>query len=67
MNHSELKMASRWTLWAALSVLLLLLTVTSPAQAAAASTQATFKTPEAAVDALLTALKNSDDGALSEL
>jgi hypothetical protein len=67
MNHSEPNMASRWTPWAALAVLLLLLLAASPARAAAAGTQATFKTPEAAVDALFTALKNNDDGALLDL
>jgi hypothetical protein len=67
MRHSEPNMASRWTPWAALAVLLLLLTAASPARAAAAGTQATFKTPEAAVDALITAFKNNDDGALLDL
>jgi len=67
MNHSESNMTSRRRLWAALAVLLLLLTVASPARAAAAGTQATFKTPEAAVEALFTAFKNNDDGALLDL
>jgi hypothetical protein len=67
MDRTEPNMASRWTPWAALAVLLLLLTAASPARAAAGGTQATFKTPEAAVDALFTALKNNDDGALLDL
>ncbi len=67
MNHREHNLASRWTPWAALAVLLLLLMAASPAHAAAAGTQATFKTPEAAVDALFTAFKNNDDGALLDL
>jgi hypothetical protein len=39
----------------------------APGQAATAETQMRFGTPEAAVEVLLTALKNSDDGALSAL
>jgi len=67
MNHSESNMASRWTPWAALAVLLLILSAAGLAQAATAGGQATFQTPEAAVDALFTALKNNDEGALQDL
>jgi hypothetical protein len=67
MKHSEFNVAWRRKLRAALAVLLLILTAASLAQAATAGAQATFKTPEAAVDTLLTALKNSDDGALLDL
>ena len=67
MNHSGQNMASHRRLWTALTVLLLILTTGNPAAAATAGAQATFRTPEAAVDALFTAFKNNDDGALLDL
>jgi hypothetical protein len=50
-----------------LAVLLGVLALGGPAPAATAEPQMRFGTPEAAVEVLLTALKNSDDGALSAL
>ena len=41
--------------------------IVAPAQAAIAETQLRFGTPEAAVEVLLTAFKNSDDGTLAAL
>jgi hypothetical protein len=67
MKHSESNTASRQKLRAALAVLMLILTAASLAQAATAGAQATFTTPEAAVDAMFTAFKNNDDGALLDL
>jgi hypothetical protein len=54
-------------LGAILAVLLGVLTLVAPTQAATAEPQMRFGTPEAAVEVLLTALKNSDDGALAAL
>jgi hypothetical protein len=51
----------------ALVVLLVGLAIGGPAQAATAEAQMRFGTPEAAVEVLLTALKNNDDGALTAL
>jgi hypothetical protein len=55
------------TLGAILAVLVGVLALGGPAQAATAEPQMRFGTPEAAVEVLLTALKNSDDSALSAL
>ena len=54
-------------LGAILAVLLVGVALGGPAQAASAETQLRFGTPEAAVEALLTAFKNSDDGSLTAL
>jgi hypothetical protein len=54
-------------LGAALVVLVVGLALGVPVQAATAEPQMRFGTPEAAVEVLLTALKNSDDQALSAL
>ena len=54
-------------LGATLAVLVMVLASWSPGQAAPADTQLHFGTPEAAVEALLTAFKNSDDAALRAL
>jgi len=54
-------------LGAILAVLMVGLAFCWPAQAATAETQMRFGTPEAAVEVLLTALKNNDEGALSAL
>ena len=55
------------TLGAALVILVVVLACWWPAQAATAEPQMRFGTPEAAVEVLLTALKNDDDRALSAL
>jgi hypothetical protein len=57
----------RTLLEAILASLLLVLALCWPALTASAQTQMRFGTPEGAVEVLLTALKNSDDGALSAL
>ena len=67
MNQGGIRSTSRTLLWVALAVLALLWTARTPASAATAQGQQSFGTPEAAVEALLTALKNNDDGALSGL
>jgi hypothetical protein len=54
-------------LGAILAVLLGVLALAGPAQAATAEPQMRFGTPEAAVEVLLTAFKNDDDRALSAL
>ena len=54
-------------LGATLVVLLVGLTISWPVQAATGEPQMRFGTPEAAVEVLLTALKNSDDGTLGAL
>jgi hypothetical protein len=54
-------------LGATLAVLLLVLTTETSVSAATADPQMRFGTPDAAVEVLLTALKNSDDEALSAL
>ncbi len=54
-------------LGAILAVLVVVLAFCRPAQAATAETQMRFGTPEAAVDALRTALKNDDENALLDL
>jgi hypothetical protein len=68
MNLSGTHVALRRKLGAALAVLVLLLLMTgNRVSAAPAETQMRFGTPEAAVEVLLTALKNDDDRALSAL
>ena len=65
MMHSVFKGAAPLRLGVALAVLLLL-AIGRPGSAATAA-QLSFATPEAAAEALLTALKNDDDAALSAL
>jgi hypothetical protein len=67
MMHGATHSGRRRGLGAILAVLLGVLATWGPAQAAVAGAQLRFGTPEAAVEALLTALKNNDDGALRAL
>jgi len=67
MMHGATRSNRHRGLWAALAVLVVGLAICWPAQAATAETQMHFGTPEAAAEALLTAFKNNDDGALSAL
>ncbi len=67
MIHSATRNRRHRRLGAILAVLVGVLATWGPAQAAVAETQMHFGTPEAAAEALLTALKNNDDGALSAL
>jgi DUF2950 family protein len=54
-------------LWVALAALMLSIATGTPTWSATAQVQQSFGTPEAAVEALLTAFKNNDDSALSAL
>ena len=67
MNTGRTRRMPRTWLEAMLASLLLILALGGPAQAAPAEPQMRFGTPEAAVEVLLTALKNSDDGSLTAL
>ena len=67
MMHSATRSSGYRRLGVALVVLLVGLAIVGPAQAATAEAQMRFGTPEAAVEVLLTALKNNDDGALTAL
>jgi len=67
MMHSATRSSGYRRLGVALVVLLVGLAIGGPAQAATAEAQMRFGTPEAAVEVLLTALKNNDDGALTAL
>ena len=67
MNRGGIRSASHTKLWVALALLMVFLATATPASAATAQAQQTFGTPEAAAEALLAALKNNDDGALSAL
>jgi hypothetical protein len=67
MMHGETRSSRNRGLGAALAVLVVGLAICWPAQAATAEPQMRFGTPEAAVEALLTALKNNDEGALTAL
>jgi hypothetical protein len=67
MMHGATHNTDSRRLGAALAVLVMVLAFWWPAQAATAEPQMRFGTPEAAVEVLLTALKNNDDGALSAL
>ncbi len=67
MNQSGGKDGLSRTVGAAFAVLLLILTTASQARAAAAEAQTSFGTPEAAVEAFLTALKNNDEGGLLDI
>jgi hypothetical protein len=68
MNLRGTHFTLRWRLETALAVLVLLLLMTgSWASAAPAEAQTRFGTPEAAVEALLTAFKNNDQGALTAI
>ena len=68
MNLRGTHFTLRWRLETALAVLVLLLLMTgSQASAAPAEAQMRFGTPEAAVEALLTAFKNNDQGALTAI
>jgi hypothetical protein len=67
MMHGAMHNSGSRRLVAILAVLLGALGTVWPAQAATAEPQMRFGTPEAAVEVLLTAFKNSDDGALSAL
>jgi len=67
MMHGATHNSGSRRLVAILAVLLGALGTVWPAQAATAEPQMRFGTPEAAVEVLLTAFKNSDDGALSAL
>ena len=67
MMHSATRSSGYRRLGVALVVLLVGLAIGGPAQAATAEAQMRFGTPEAAVEVLLTALKNNDEGALTAL
>jgi len=67
MRHGARHNSGSRRLGAIVAVLLGVLATGWPAQPATAQTQMRFGTPEAAVEALLTAFKNSDDGALTAL
>jgi len=67
MNTGRTRRRPRTLFEAMLASLLLLLALCWPAPAAPAEPQMRFGTPEAAVEVLLTAFKNSDDQALSTL
>ncbi|HSB70987.1 MAG TPA: DUF2950 domain-containing protein [Candidatus Methylomirabilis sp.] len=67
MNRGGIRNTSRMFLWVALAALMLSLATGTPAWAATAQVQQSFGTPEAAAEALLAALKNNDDAALSAL
>ena len=67
MNQDRTRHIPRRLLGAALVFLLAVLTAGTSVAAAAPEAQMHFGTPEAAVEVLLTALKNSDDQALSAL
>lgn len=67
MMHGATHSSGSGRLGAILAVLLGVLATAWPAQAATAEAQMRFGTPEAAVEVLLTALKNSDDEALRAL
>ena len=67
MMHSATRSSGYRRLGVALVVLLVGLAIGGPAQAATAEAQMRFGTPEAAVEVLLTALKNNDGGALTAL
>ena len=67
MMHRTTQNSGSRGLGAILAVLLGVLALGGPAQAATAEPQMRFGTPEAAVEVLLTALKNSDDGTLAAL
>ena len=65
--HGATRSSEYRRLGAALVVLLVGLAISWPAYAATAEPQMRFGTPEAAVEVLLTALKNDDEGALVAL
>jgi len=67
MMHGATRSSEYRRLGAALVVLLVGLAISWPAYAATAEPQMRFGTPEAAVEVLLTALKNDDEGALVAL
>ena len=67
MMHGATRSSGTRRLGASLVVLSVVLAFCWPAQAAAAESQMRFGTPEAAVEVLLTALKNNDEGALTAL
>jgi hypothetical protein len=67
MNQDRTRLIPRTLLGATLVFLVAVLTAGISATAAASEAQMRFGTPEAAVEVLLTALKNSDDEALSAL
>ncbi len=67
MMHGAMRSSRHKRLGVILAVLVGVLATWGPAQAAVAETQMHFETPEAAVEALLMALKNNDDGALTAL
>ncbi len=64
MNQIRKRADRALAAWMAVGVLLLGFVGGQPAPATSAESQATFGTPEAAVEALLTALKNNDEQAL---
>ncbi len=67
MMHGTTHSSGHRRLGAILAVLVGVLVTWGPAWAGAVETQMHFETPEAAAEALLTALKNNDDSALSAL
>ncbi len=67
MNQDRTRRMPRTLLGATLLFLLVVLATGNVASAAASESQMRFGTPEGAVEVLLTALKNSDDGALAAL
>jgi hypothetical protein len=67
MMHDVTRSSGYRRLGVALVILLVGLAICRPAQAATAEAQMRFGTPEAAVEVLLTAFKNSDDQALIAL
>jgi hypothetical protein len=67
MTHDAMRSSGDRRLGAILAVLMVGLAFCWPAQAATAETQMRFGTPEAAVEVLLTAIKNNDDSALTAL
>ncbi len=67
MDQGGAHMATRPMLGAVLAVLLLVLAAGSPSAAATAQAQKSFGSPEAAAEALVTALKDNDENALLAL
>jgi len=67
MIHAGIRSVSDTLLWVVLAFLILIGAGGTLASAATAQVQQSFGTPEAAAEALLTAFKNNDDGALIAL
>jgi DUF2950 family protein len=67
MNQGGTRSAILRSLGVALALLMLLVATRTPVSAATAQAQQSFGTPEAAVEALLTAFKNDDSAALAGL